>query len=72
MRRVKLRTKIIGLLVVFMLITLFANIVWSSANLRQQAEREMLEKTQILAAQMESSWEFIEINQEVIDTDADG
>lgn len=72
MKRVKLRTKIISLLAVFTCITVVANVMWNSMNLRQQAEREMLEKTQILAAQMESSWEFIELNQDRIDTDADG
>ncbi len=72
MKGVKLRTKIIGLLVAFALIALVANVIWNSTHLRSRAEQEMLEKTQILAAQMESSWEFIEINQSRIDTDADG
>jgi signal transduction histidine kinase len=48
-------------------------IVVLSTNLQKhQAEQEMLEKSQILSRQMNAVWEFIEINQDLIDTDSDG
>ncbi|MDR1185797.1 MAG: DUF3365 domain-containing protein [Coriobacteriales bacterium] len=72
MRKAKLRTKIIGLLAGFSILALVANYFWSDYYLHAQAQQEMLEKTSILARQMESSWEFIEINQKRIDTDSDG
>jgi signal transduction histidine kinase len=46
--------------------------MWSYANQTTQAEKEMLEKTQILNQELKAVWDFIDINQKRIDTDADG
>jgi signal transduction histidine kinase len=47
-------------------------VVLSTGMQRSRAEQEMLEKSQILSKQMNAVWEFIEINQDLIDTDSDG
>lgn len=60
------------LLIGFTAVTLIANTLWSSSMLTLRSESEMLEKSRIIAAQMESSWDFVSFNQRRIDTDSDG
>lgn len=70
--KLRIQTKITVLLVAVLAIAVVANIAWSSYTQLQQAEKEMLEKTQILNIEMQAVWEFIDINQRRIDTDASG
>lgn len=72
MKRMKLRSGIALLLVALLFVSLVLNASWSTYAQRAQAEREMLEKSQILARQMGATWDFVDINQERIDTDSDG
>lgn len=72
MRKGKLKTRIAILLVCFTALALVANIAWSTTTLTGRSKSEMLEKARIIAAQMESSWDFVSLNQERIDTDSDG
>ena len=61
---IRLKTKfglLIGLLVV---VSLVANIGWTSMNARAQMENELREKGQVLAQQMDAVWEFMASNQD--------
>lgn len=53
-------------------IVLTGSLAWVSFVQQQQAEREMLETTQVLARQMDAVWDFMELNQEEFITDEDG
>ena len=67
-----IRTKIIGLLVGVFMLTLLANVFFIDSSQNEQAEAHMLENARIMAAEMAASWDFIDMNQERIDTDRDG
>ncbi|MDR3053085.1 MAG: DUF3365 domain-containing protein, partial [Coriobacteriales bacterium] len=71
-KNVKIQFKITILLIVLLVIAVMLNVVWSSNSQRRQAEKEMLEKTQILDQEMRAVWDFIDINQARIDTDSNG
>jgi signal transduction histidine kinase len=60
------------LVAVLLVLSLSAILLFNSEFQRGQAEQEMLEKAQILSKQMNAVWEFVEINQDLIDTDSDG
>ncbi|MEG0759452.1 MAG: DUF3365 domain-containing protein, partial [Raoultibacter sp.] len=67
-----IRIKIIGLLAVVLALSLIANACFINSSQNKQAETQMLENARIMAAEMQASWDFIEMNQERIDTDKDG
>jgi hypothetical protein len=69
---IRTRLKITILLLALLVTAVSLNIAWSSHTQLRQAESEMLEKTQILNQEMRAVWDFIDINQRRIDTDADG
>ncbi|WP_445900270.1 c-type heme family protein [Desulfitobacterium sp. THU1] len=48
------------------------NVVWIFITQEKQAEREMQEKAYVLSQQMDAVWDFMVINQDVINYDADG
>ncbi|MCL1847823.1 MAG: DUF3365 domain-containing protein [Coriobacteriia bacterium] len=60
------------LVAILLALSLGAIVLLSTFLQRGQAESEMLEKAQILSRQMNAVWEFVEINQDLIDTDSDG
>jgi signal transduction histidine kinase len=70
--KLSIQLKITLLLSALLVLAVSLNVLWSYANQTAQAEREMLEKTQILNQELRAVWEFIDINQKRIDTDADG
>jgi signal transduction histidine kinase len=70
--RLRIQFKITVLLIALLILAVILNIAWSNYTQVRQAEREMLEKTQILNQEMRAVWEFIDINQGRIDTDANG
>jgi signal transduction histidine kinase len=59
-------------LVALIVVLLLLNIIWSNFSQEKQAKEEMLEKAQILAEQLGAFWQFMDNNQSLIDTDADG
>lgn len=61
---IKLKTKFGVLIVVLLMISLVANIGWTSMNARAQMENELREKGQVLAQQMDAMWEFMASNQD--------
>ncbi|MDR2196717.1 MAG: DUF3365 domain-containing protein [Coriobacteriales bacterium] len=71
-KNLKIQFKISVLLIVLLVVSVALNVAWSSNSQIRQAEREMLEKTQILDQEMRAVWDFIDINQHRIDTDSDG
>jgi signal transduction histidine kinase len=72
LKGIKIQFKIIVLMMLLLVSAVVLEVVWSSWAQTRQAEREMLEKTQILDQEMRAVWDFIDINQNRIDTDADG
>ncbi|MDR1015374.1 MAG: DUF3365 domain-containing protein [Coriobacteriales bacterium] len=70
--KLRIQFKITVLLIALLIVAVVLNIAWSNYTQVRQAEREMLEKTQILNQEMRAVWEFIDINQSRIDTDANG
>jgi signal transduction histidine kinase len=72
LKRINTQIKITVLLIVVLIVTTIANSLWSTDRQVKQAEAEMLEKVQILNQEMQAVWDFIDINQMKIDTDADG
>jgi signal transduction histidine kinase len=70
--RLGIRFKITVLLVMLLVVAVSADIIWSNWSQTNQAEKEMLEKTKILDQEMHAVWDFIDINQKRIDTDANG
>ena len=71
-RRVNVRFKIAVAVAAILAVLWACNILLSSQTQQRQAEGEMLEKAQILAMELDASWTFIEMNQDVINTDSDG
>lgn len=61
---IKLKTKFAALIVVLLLVSLVANIGWTTVNARAQMENELREKGQVLAQQMDAMWEFMASNQD--------
>jgi signal transduction histidine kinase len=72
MKRVGLHTKFAVLFVGITVVLLVLNIAWRSYVQQEQAEREMLETTQVLATEMDAIWEFMEINQYQFKQNEDG
>jgi signal transduction histidine kinase len=60
------------LVTVLLVVSFGVIVVFSNSQQQSRAEQEMLEKARVLSQQMNAVWDFIEINQDVIDTDSDG
>lgn len=71
-KTMKLRGKTTIVLLLLLAVAVMLNVVWSDYTQRTQAEEEMLEKARILRYEMDAVWEFMDMNQERIDTDSDG
>lgn len=63
MGNVKLKTKFVGLIALILLVALVANVLWTSANTREQMESELVEQGRALSQQMDAVWEFMVSNQ---------
>lgn len=72
LEKVRLRTRFIILMVGILAISLVLNLIWSTNSQRKQAETQMREKAYVLSQQLDAVWEFISINQDVINYDSDG
>ncbi|MGI1657365.1 MAG: c-type heme family protein [Desulfitobacterium sp.] len=72
LRNIRIRTRFIVLLAGVLAVSLFMNAGWIFLTQEKQAEREMHEKAYVLSQQMDAVWEFMVINQDVINYDADG
>lgn len=72
MRKVSLSLKIAVLLSAVMVAALCVSGFWSAFSQQEQAQKEMLEKAQILAQEMDAVWTFFETNQHQFKTDENG
>lgn len=70
--KVRLRTRFIILMVGILAVSLILNLVWSNITQKKQAENEMREKAYVLSQQLDAVWEFMAINQDLINYDANG
>ncbi len=70
--KISLRTRFIILMVGILAISLVLNLTWSSIRQQKQSEIEMREKAYMLSQQLDAVWEFMAINQDLINHDADG
>lgn len=72
MRRISLRLKFGVLFVIVTAAVLGVSGAWSMFSQESQAEKEMLEKAQILTQEMDAVWTFFETNQHQFKTDENG
>lgn len=72
MENVRLRTRFIILLVGILAVSLLMNVGWIGITQEKQAVKEMHEKAYVLSQQMNAVWEFMVINQDIINYDANG
>ncbi|HZJ84244.1 MAG TPA: DUF3365 domain-containing protein [Syntrophomonadaceae bacterium] len=70
--KIRLRTRFIILLVGLLVVSLVFNLIWSSIRYQKQNEMEMREKAYILSQQLDAVWEFMAINQDLINYDSEG
>lgn len=64
MGNVTLKTKFVVLISALVVVSLFANLAWTSMNKRAQMGNELREKGEVLAQQMDAVWEFMASNQD--------
>ena len=72
MDKIRLRTRFIILFAGMMAAALTLFFMWSNYIKQKQAEKEMREKAYVLSQQLDSVWEFMSLNQDVINYDSDG
>ena len=60
----KLKTKFLCLIAVLLVVSLGANLAWTSENKHAQMENELREQGRALAQQMDAVWEFMVANQD--------
>lgn len=68
----KLKYKIIIPTTLIIAMLFFVNLIWNYENLKTQSENEMYEKAQVIAYQLDATWTFMDINQDLINYDANG
>lgn len=71
-RRANLYFKFAVLFVAVIAVLLGFNVAWRQHTQHEQTERELLEKAQVLAVEMDAVWDFMERNQNQFKTDEDG
>ncbi|MDR2869105.1 MAG: DUF3365 domain-containing protein [Deferribacteraceae bacterium] len=72
MDRINLQTRFIILFAAVVIVGVSLYIVWSNYSQQQQVEKEMREKAYVLSQQLDAVWEFMAINQDKINHDANG
>lgn len=68
----KLRRKTTFILVGLLVVAIVCNAAWNMCAQLDRAQEEMLEKSRILTTELDAVWEFMNLNQDRIDTDSDG
>lgn len=71
-RRRGLRSKMAIIVIVLIVILMGADALWNYSLQRTQAENEAREKAEVLASEMRATWDFIDMNQDVINRDENG
>ena len=67
-----LRSKMAIIVAVIIVVLMGADALWNINLQRQQAENEAREKAEVLASEMRAVWDFIDMNQDVINRADDG
>ena len=67
-----LRSKMAIFVVALIVMLMGADALWNYSLQRTQAENEAREKAEVLASEMRAMWDFIDMNQDVINRDEDG
>lgn len=70
--RYGIRFKIAVSIGVIMIALMVVDILWNLSLQNAQAENEAREKAEVLAAEMRAAWDFVDMNQEVINRAEDG
>lgn len=70
--RYGIRFKIAASIGVIMVALMAVDILWNLSLQNAQAENEAREKAEVLAAEMRAAWDFVDMNQEVINRAEDG
>lgn len=70
--RYGIRLKIAVSIGVIMIALMAVDILWNLSLQNAQAENEAREKAEVLAAEMRAAWDFVDMNQEVINRAEDG
>ena len=70
--RYGIRFKIAVSIGVIMVALMAVDILWNQSLQNAQAENEAREKAEVLAAEMRAAWDFVDMNQEVINRAEDG
>lgn len=70
--RYGIRFKIAVSIGVIMVALMAVDILWNLSLQNSQAENEAREKAEVLAAEMRAAWDFVDMNQEVINRAEDG
>lgn len=70
--RYSIRFKIAVSIGVIMIALMAVDILWNLSLQNSQAENEAREKAEVLAAEMRAAWDFVDMNQEVINRAEDG
>ncbi|WP_304425817.1 DUF3365 domain-containing protein [uncultured Adlercreutzia sp.] len=71
-RKTGLRTKLIGLLTAVLVLITAVFLAYTYDDQSRCAEVNLLEKSRVLVAEMDAVWDFISLNQNTINYDADG
>lgn len=72
MKRISLRVKFAVLLGTIIILCLGINLAWQVTVNNQQTERELVQQARALSANMDAAWEFMTINQKLINYDSAG
>lgn len=67
-----LRSKMAIIVIVLIAVLMGADALWNYGLQRTQAENEAREKAEVLASEMRAMWDFIDMNQDVINRDENG
>lgn len=71
-RKIGLRTKLIGLLAVVLVLISAVFLAFTYDDQSRRAETDLLEKSRVLVTEMDAMWDFISLNQNVINYTSDG
>jgi two-component system sensor histidine kinase BarA len=72
MKNIRLKPKFTILMISVFLLSLGVNLFWSISTQKKQSQNEMLEKANVVTQELMSVWEFISINQNLINYDSKG
>ncbi|NHM15307.1 DUF3365 domain-containing protein [Eggerthellaceae bacterium zg-887] len=70
--KIGLRTKLIGLLTAVLVVISAVFLAFTYQDQASRAENELLEKSRVLVTEMDAVWDFVSLNQDVINYTTDG